>query len=112
VRRKHTTGSPNTSSQRRPRRPNGGPRFSFTPAISLYVSCETQAEVDEPWEKLSAGGSTERCGWLKDRYGLSWQIIPAALGKLLADKDADRSQRSKYGSYRKPERAASAYAEL
>jgi len=72
---------------------NGGPHFSFTPAISLYVSCETQAEVDELWEKLSAGGSTERCGWLKDRYGLSWQIIPTALGKLLADTDADRSQR-------------------
>ena len=72
---------------------NGGPHFSFTPAISLYVSCETQAEVDELWEKLSAGGSTERCGWLKDRYGLSWQIIPTALGRLLGDKDAERSQR-------------------
>jgi len=72
---------------------NGGPHFSFTPAISLHVSCETQAEVDELWEKLSAGGSTERCGWLKDRYGLSWQIIPTALGRLLGDKDAGRSQR-------------------
>ena len=72
---------------------NGGPHFSFTPAISLHVSCETQAEVDELWENLSAGGSTERCGWLKDRYGLSWQIIPTALGRLLGDKDAERSQR-------------------
>ena len=72
---------------------NGGPQFSFTPAISLFVSCETQAEVDELWEKLSAGGSKERCGWLKDKYGLSWQVIPTALGRLLADKDAGKSQR-------------------
>jgi len=72
---------------------NGGPLFSFTPAISLYVSCETQEEVDDVWEKLSAGGSTDRCGWLKDRFGLSWQIIPTALGRLLADKDARKSQR-------------------
>ena len=72
---------------------NGGPHFSFTPAISLYVNCETQAEVDELWEKLSAGGSTDRCGWLKDKYGLSWQIIPTALGRLLGDTDAGRSQR-------------------
>ena len=72
---------------------NGGPLFSFTPAISLYVSCETQEEVDELWEKLSAGGSKDRCGWLKDRFGLSWQIIPTALGRLLTDKDSDKSQR-------------------
>ena len=72
---------------------NGGPQFSFTPAISLFVSCETQAEVDELWEKLSAGGSKERCGWLKDKFGLSWQIIPTTLGRLLADKDAGKSQR-------------------
>jgi len=72
---------------------NGGPVFSFTPAISLFVSCETQEEVDELWEKLSEGGSRDRCGWLKDKFGLSWQIIPTALGRLLADKDPARSQR-------------------
>ena len=72
---------------------NGGPQFSFTPAISLFVSCETQAEVDELWEKLSAGGSTERCVWLRDRYGLSWQIIPAALGRLMGDPDRARAGR-------------------
>jgi predicted 3-demethylubiquinone-9 3-methyltransferase (glyoxalase superfamily) len=66
---------------------NGGPHFHFTPAISLFVNCETQEEVDDLWEKLSAGGSKERCGWLKDKYGLSWQIIPSALGKLMGDKN-------------------------
>ena len=70
---------------------NGGPLFSFTPAISLFVNCETQEEVDELWDKLSAGGSKERCGWLKDKFGLSWQIIPSALGRLLSDPS--RSQR-------------------
>ena len=73
---------------------NGGPLFSFTPAISLYVSCETQEEVDELWRKLSAGGKEDRCGWLKDKFGLSWQIIPTALGRLLNDADAGRSQRA------------------
>lgn len=72
---------------------NGGPLFSFTPAISLFVNCETQQEVDELWDKLSAGGSDERCGWLKDKYGLSWQIIPSVLGKMLSDKDPARSTR-------------------
>ncbi|HKW47937.1 MAG TPA: VOC family protein [Gemmatimonadaceae bacterium] len=72
---------------------NGGPHFSFTPAVSLHVSCETQEEVDELWDKLSAGGSKDRCGWLKDRFGLSWQIIPTVLGRLLADKDVGKSQR-------------------
>ncbi|HUQ49581.1 MAG TPA: VOC family protein [Terriglobales bacterium] len=72
---------------------NGGPHFSFTPAISLFVSCETQEEVDELWEKLAAGGSKERCGWLKDKYGLSWQIIPTVLGKMLADREPEKSQR-------------------
>jgi predicted 3-demethylubiquinone-9 3-methyltransferase (glyoxalase superfamily) len=72
---------------------NGGPLFTFTPAISLFVNCEAQEEVDELWKKLSAGGSEERCGWLKDKYGLSWQIIPAALGKLLGDKDPERAKR-------------------
>ena len=71
---------------------NGGPMFTFTPAISFFVNCETQQEVDELWEKLSEGGETQRCGWLKDRYGLSWQIIPSTLGKLLGDKDAKKSQ--------------------
>src|SRR5216683_154853 len=72
---------------------NGGPLFSFTPAISLFVNCETQQEVDELWEKLSAGGKKERCGWLKDKYGLSWQIIPSALGKMLGDQDAEKAKR-------------------
>jgi predicted 3-demethylubiquinone-9 3-methyltransferase (glyoxalase superfamily) len=71
---------------------NGGPHFSFTPAISFFVNCETQEEVDELWKKLSAGGKTERCGWLKDKYGLSWQIIPSALGRLMGDNDAAKAQ--------------------
>jgi predicted 3-demethylubiquinone-9 3-methyltransferase (glyoxalase superfamily) len=71
---------------------NGGPQFSFTPAISFFVNCETQQEVDELWDKLSAGGKKERCGWLKDKYGLSWQIVPSVLGKLLQDKNAAQSQ--------------------
>ena len=72
---------------------NGGPHFSFSPAISFFVSCETQEEVDQLWEKLSAGGKIEKCGWLKDKYGLSWQIIPATLGQLMQDKDPERSKR-------------------
>lgn len=72
---------------------NGGPVFQFTPAISFFVNCETQAEVDEFWEKLSAGGETNRCGWLRDKYGVSWQIVPAILGKLLQDPDAAKSTR-------------------
>jgi predicted 3-demethylubiquinone-9 3-methyltransferase (glyoxalase superfamily) len=72
---------------------NGGPHFTFTPAISLFVNCETQQEVDELWDKLSAGGEKQRCGWLKDKFGLSWQIIPAALGQMLGDKDAGKSSR-------------------
>jgi predicted 3-demethylubiquinone-9 3-methyltransferase (glyoxalase superfamily) len=72
---------------------NGGPQFQFTPAISLFVNCETQQEVDELWEKLSEGGRKDRCGWLQDRYGLSWQVIPTALGKLLRDKDPEKSNR-------------------
>ncbi|HET9376331.1 MAG TPA: VOC family protein, partial [Chthoniobacterales bacterium] len=59
---------------------NGGPLFTFSPAISFFVDCETQEEVDELWQKLSQGGETQRCGWLKDKYGISWQIIPSALG--------------------------------
>ena len=72
---------------------NGGPQFKFTEAISLFVNCETQQEVDELWEKLSAGGQRQRCGWLKDKYGLSWQIIPCVLGQMLSDKDAEKSKR-------------------
>jgi predicted 3-demethylubiquinone-9 3-methyltransferase (glyoxalase superfamily) len=72
---------------------NGGPQFTFTPAVSFYVNCETQQEVDELWEKLSEGGEKGRCGWLKDKYGLSWQIIPSVLGKMLHDKDREKASR-------------------
>jgi predicted 3-demethylubiquinone-9 3-methyltransferase (glyoxalase superfamily) len=72
---------------------NGGPHFTFTPAISLFVNCETQEEVDELWEKLSEGGEKSRCGWLKDKFGLSWQIIPSILGKLMRDKDPEKAKR-------------------
>lgn len=72
---------------------NGGPHYKFTPAISLFVDCKSQEEVDELWEKLSAGGRKDRCGWLTDKFGLSWQIIPSVLGELLNDKDAQKSQR-------------------
>lgn len=71
---------------------NGGSQFSFTPAVSFFVNCETQEEVDELWEKLSAGGEKSRCGWLKDKFGLSWQIIPSALGRLLSDPDPVKSK--------------------
>jgi predicted 3-demethylubiquinone-9 3-methyltransferase (glyoxalase superfamily) len=73
---------------------NGGPQFTFTPAISFLVNCETQQEVDELWEKLSAGGEKSRCGWLKDKYGLSWQIIPSVLGKMLQDHHAGNSKKA------------------
>jgi len=72
---------------------NGGPQFKFSPAISMFVNCETQQEVDELWEKLSAGGKTNRCGWLDDKFGLTWQIIPTILGRLLQDKDAAKANR-------------------
>jgi len=72
---------------------NGGPHFKFTEAISLVVNCETQEEVDEFWEKLSEGGEKSRCGWLKDKYGLSWQVVPTVLGELFQSKDAERSER-------------------
>jgi len=70
---------------------NGGPHFTFSPAISFIVNCETQQEVDELWEKLSEGGERQRCGWLKDKYGVSWQIVPTVLGEMLQDKDAEKS---------------------
>jgi predicted 3-demethylubiquinone-9 3-methyltransferase (glyoxalase superfamily) len=66
---------------------NGGPMFNFSPAISFFVNCETQAEVDELWERLLAGGEKQRCGWLKDKFGVSWQIIPSVLGRLMNDPD-------------------------
>ncbi len=72
---------------------NGGPHFKFTEAVSLFVNCNTQAEVDELWEKLSAGGQESQCGWLKDKFGLSWQIIPSALGEMLSDTDPMKSKR-------------------
>jgi predicted 3-demethylubiquinone-9 3-methyltransferase (glyoxalase superfamily) len=72
---------------------NGGPQFTFTPAISFFVNCETQQEVDELWEKLSAGGRKDRCGWLQDKYGLSWQIIPSTLSTMLRDKDPAKGNR-------------------
>ena len=70
---------------------NGGPMFKLSEAASLFVSCESQAEVDEYWEKLSAGGEKSRCGWLKDKYGLSWQVIPSALMKLIGDPDPKKA---------------------
>lgn len=72
---------------------NGGPHFKFTEAVSFVVDCGTQREVDDYWEKLSAGGREVQCGWLKDKYGLSWQIVPKALIRMLQDKEAGRSQR-------------------
>ena len=72
---------------------NGGPQFKFTEAVSLFVNCETQEEVDDLWQKLTAGGGEpSRCGWLKDKFGLSWQIIPSALLDMLADKDPQKSK--------------------
>src|SRR3954451_23307909 len=64
---------------------NGGPHFKFSPAISLFVRCDTQNEIDELWEKLAEGGKNQQCGWLQDKYGVSWQIIPPILGQLLQD---------------------------
>ena len=72
---------------------NGGPHFTFSPAISFIVNCETQQEVDELWEKLSEGGEKQQCGWLKDKYGVSWQIVPTVLGEMMQDKDPKRSEK-------------------
>lgn len=72
---------------------NGGPEFTFSPAISFSVNCETQEEIDYLWEKLSEGGETIQCGWLTDKYGVSWQIVPTILDKLLQDKDTEKAER-------------------
>jgi predicted 3-demethylubiquinone-9 3-methyltransferase (glyoxalase superfamily) len=72
---------------------NGGPEYKFTPAISLFVNCESQEEVDYFWEKLSEGGEKGRCGWLTDKFGVSWQIVPTVLGILLGDKDEEKAAR-------------------
>jgi predicted 3-demethylubiquinone-9 3-methyltransferase (glyoxalase superfamily) len=72
---------------------NGGPEFKFNEAISLLVNCETQKEVDEFWEKLSEGGEKGPCGWLKDKYGVSWQIVPTVLEEMLQDEDAEKANR-------------------
>ena len=72
---------------------NGGPHFKFTEAVSFVVNCKTQTEVDKFWKRLSAGGQEGQCGWLKDKYGLSWQIVPAMLGEWLSDKDTAKARR-------------------
>ena len=72
---------------------NGGPVFKFNEAISLSVDCKTQQEVDELWEKLSDGGQKGQCGWLKDKFGLSWQVVPSALVEMLQDQDAEKAKR-------------------
>src|SRR5713226_9390457 len=72
---------------------NGGPMFKFTEAISFVVNCETQKEVDHFWEKLSAGGQEVQCGWLKDRFGVTWQVVPTVLSEMLQDKDPEKSKR-------------------
>jgi len=72
---------------------NAGPHFTFSQGISLLVNCETQQEVDELWEKLSEGGEKQQCGWLIDRFGVTWQIAPTVLGKLMQDKDAEKAKR-------------------
>jgi predicted 3-demethylubiquinone-9 3-methyltransferase (glyoxalase superfamily) len=72
---------------------NGGPGFTFSPAISFFVKCETQEEVDELWARLSEGGQIQQCGWLQDKFGVSWQIVPTVLGAMLQDKDAGKAKR-------------------
>jgi predicted 3-demethylubiquinone-9 3-methyltransferase (glyoxalase superfamily) len=72
---------------------NGGPYFKFSEGISLFINCESQQEVDELWEKLSSGGEKSKCGWLKDKFGISWQVVPSILLKMLNDPDPDKSKR-------------------
>jgi predicted 3-demethylubiquinone-9 3-methyltransferase (glyoxalase superfamily) len=72
---------------------NGGPHFTFSPAISFIVNCQTQEELDELWEKMSQGGEKQQCGWLRDKYGVSWQIMPSVIGEMLQDKDHEKSER-------------------
>ena len=72
---------------------NGGPHFTFSPAISFFIKCETQEEVDHFWEKLSAGGKQMQCGWVTDKFGVTWQVVPTALGRMLQDKDGEKSKR-------------------
>ena len=72
---------------------NGGPNYALTPAISMFLTCETQAEVDRYWDALSAGGSVQQCGWLTDRYGLSWQVVPAGVTEMLRDPDGEKANR-------------------
>jgi predicted 3-demethylubiquinone-9 3-methyltransferase (glyoxalase superfamily) len=72
---------------------NGGPMFSFSPAISFIANCQTQQEVDELWDQLSAGGTVEQCGWLRDKYGVSWQIVPTVVNEMMSDKDPQKSER-------------------
>lgn len=73
---------------------NGGPQFSFTPAISFFITCETQEEIDHYWEKLSEGGQKKSCGWLEDKYGVSWQVIPQRLGEMLTSSDKEKTARA------------------
>lgn len=73
---------------------NGGPMYQFSPAVSFFVSCETQEEIDDLWEKLTAGGEKSRCGWLKDKFGLSWQVVPAALSSFLGNPDREKAARA------------------
>lgn len=73
---------------------NGGPQFTFSPAISFFVDCHSQQEIDDLWDKLAAGGQTQGCGWVQDKFGVSWQIVPTRLGELLQSNDAEKTQRT------------------
>lgn len=73
---------------------NGGPQFTFDEAVSFQITCDTQDEVDRYWERLTEGGEESQCGWLKDRYGLSWQVVPAGMAEVLGDPDPERAERA------------------